>query len=162
MFDDRLTFDGTYYVKKTRDQIIPLTIAPATGFASAVINAGQISNRGFEAAVTIKPIRTTNGFSWSTTFNYLKNKSRVDSLAPGLATIIIASQWSSNIEARQGEPYGVLFGYAYARDSATGKMLLSGGLPTRDPVKRILGNVNPIGRAAGPTSSATRASRSTR
>ena len=37
----------------------------------------------------------------------------------------------------------MLFGYAYARDSATGKLLLSGGLPTRDPVKRILGNVNP-------------------
>ncbi|MGE5732498.1 MAG: hypothetical protein ACM37U_11180, partial [Gemmatimonas sp.] len=84
-----------------------------------------------------------NGLTWNTTFNYLKNQSRVDSLAPGLATIIIASQWSSNIEARQGQPYGVLFGYAYARDAATGKMLLSNGLPTRDPVKRILGNVNP-------------------
>jgi TonB-linked SusC/RagA family outer membrane protein len=143
VLDDRVTFDGTYYVKKTRDQIIPLTTAPATGFSSAVINAGQISNRGFEASVTAKPIRLTNGFSWTTTFNYLKNKSRVDSLAPGLATIIIASQWSSNIEARQGQPYGVLFGFAYARDSATGKMLLSDGLPTRDPNKRILGNVNP-------------------
>ena len=57
MLDDRLTFDGTYYVKKTRDQIIPLTTAPATGFSSAVINAGQISNRGFEASVTARPIR---------------------------------------------------------------------------------------------------------
>jgi TonB-linked SusC/RagA family outer membrane protein len=143
VLNDRLTFDGTYYVKKTRDQIIPLTTAPATGFGFAVINAGQISNRGFEASVTARPLRLANGLTWNTTFNYLKNQSRVDSLAPGLATIIIASQWSSNIEARQGEPYGVLFGYAYARDAATGKMLLSNGLPTRDPVKRILGNVNP-------------------
>ena len=143
VLNDRLTFDGTYYVKKTRDQIIPLTTAPATGFGFAVINAGQISNRGFEATVTARPVRLANGLTWNTTFNYLKNQSRVDSLAPGLATIIIASQWSSNIEARQGQPYGVLFGYAYARDAATGKMLLSNGLPTRDPVKRILGNVNP-------------------
>ena len=143
ILNDRLTFDGTYYVKKTRDQIIPLTTAPATGFSSAVINAGQISNRGFEASVTARPVRLTNGFTWNTTFNYLRNRSKVDSLYPGLATIIIASQWSSNIEARQGQPYGVLFGYAYLRDSATGKRMLSGGLPLRDPTKRILGNVNP-------------------
>jgi len=143
LLDDRLTLDGTYYVKKTRDQIIPLTTAPATGFSSTVINAGQISNRGFEASLTARPVRLRNGFTWSTTFNYLKNKSKVDSLAPGLQTIIIASQWSSNIEARQGQPYGILFGYAYARDSVTGKRMTSGGLPYRDATKRILGNVNP-------------------
>jgi TonB-linked SusC/RagA family outer membrane protein len=143
VLDDRVTLDGTYYVKQTRDQIIPLTTAPATGFAQAVINAGQITNRGFEASLTARPLRTSRGLTWSTTFNYLRNRSRVDSLYPGLATIIIASQWSSNIEARQGQPYGVLFGYAYLRDSATGKRMLSGGLPLRDPTKRILGNVNP-------------------
>jgi TonB-linked SusC/RagA family outer membrane protein len=143
VLNDRLTFDGTYYVKKTRDQIIPLTTAPATGFGFAIINAGQISNRGFEASVTARPLRLRNGLIWNTTFNYLKNKNKVDSLAPGLATIIVASQWGSNIEARQGEPYGVLFGYGYLRDSVTGKRMTSGGLPLRDPTKRILGNVNP-------------------
>jgi TonB-linked SusC/RagA family outer membrane protein len=143
LLNDRLTLDGTYYSKKTRDQIIPLTIAPATGFSSAVINAGQISNRGYEGSATARLLRSPNGLNWTTTFNYLRNRNNVDSLAPGLATIIIASQWSSNIEARQGQPYGVLFGYAYARDSVSKKLLLSGGLPTRDPAKRILGNVNP-------------------
>lgn len=142
-FNDRLTLDGTYYVKKTRDQIIPLTIAPASGFAETVINAGQISNRGIEASVTAVPLKMTNGFQWSTTFNYLKNKNMVDALAPGLTAIRITQQWSSEIQAREGQPYGVLFGYGYARDKATGQLLLSKGLPTRDPVKRILGNVNP-------------------
>ena len=143
LFDDRFTLDGTYYVKKTRDQIIPLTVAPASGFGSTVINAGQISNRGYEASLTARVLRNARGFQWNTTLNYLKNKSRVDSLAPGLATIVIASQWSSNIEARQGQPYGVLFGNGYLRDSATHKLITSGGLPLKDPVRRILGNVNP-------------------
>ena len=49
----------------TRDQIIPLTTAPATGFQSTVINAGQISNRGFEASVTARILRSTNGFQWT-------------------------------------------------------------------------------------------------
>jgi outer membrane receptor protein involved in Fe transport len=142
-FNDRLTLDGTYYIKKTRNQIIPLTIAPASGFAETVINAGQISNRGIEASLTAVPVKLTNGFQWSTTFNYLKNKNKVDELAPGLTALRITQQWSSELQARVGEPYGVLFGYAYARDKTTGELLLSGGLPTRDPVKRILGNVNP-------------------
>jgi TonB-linked SusC/RagA family outer membrane protein len=143
LFDDRITFDGTYYAKITRDQILPLTTAPATGFSSTIINAGQITNRGFEASVTARPIKMSNGFTWTTTFNYLKNKNKVDKLAPGLTATPLASQWSSELQAREGHPYGVIFGYAYARDSATGKIITSGGLPTRDPVKRVLGNVNP-------------------
>ncbi|MES2179409.1 MAG: SusC/RagA family TonB-linked outer membrane protein [Gemmatimonadota bacterium] len=145
LFDDRLTFDATYYSKISRDQILNLTTAPATGFSSTVINAGQLSNKGYEFSATVRPIRSTTptGLSWSSTFNFLKNNSMVDSLYPGLTTTTIASQWSSNIEARVGQPYGVLFGYAYARDSATGKRMLSGGLPYRNSVKQILGNVNP-------------------
>lgn len=142
LLDDRVTLDGTYYVKKTRDQIIPLTIAPATGFSRTVINAGQITNRGFEAMVTARLVRSNN-FRWSSTVNYTRNRNKVDELAPGLTTIIIASQWGANIEARQGEPYGVLFGYGYQRDSATGQLLLSSGLPLRGTAKKILGNVNP-------------------
>lgn len=143
LLDDKVTFDGTYYQKISRNQILPLTTAPATGFSQAVINAGQLSNRGYELSMTLRPFRARRDWTWSSTINYLQNKSRVDELFPGLDAIIVASQWSSNIEARVGQPYGNLFGYAYARDSATGKLMTAGGLPYRDPVKRVLGNVNP-------------------
>lgn len=143
MFNDRLTLDATYYLKVARDQIMNLTVAPATGFSTRAINAGQISNRGFEAMVTLRPIWQRTGLMWTTTFNYTKNRNRVDELATGLSTIIVASQWGANIEARQGEPYGVLFGYSWKRDSTSGELLLDGGLPVRNPVKKILGNVNP-------------------
>lgn len=142
LFSDRVTLDATYYVKRTRDQIFGLTTAPASGFSSTVINAGQITNKGFEALLSVQPVRGRN-FSWRTTFNYTRNRNRVDSLVPGLKTIIIASQWGANIEAREGEPYGVLFGYGYLRDSTTGQLLLADGLPQRAASKSILGNVNP-------------------
>jgi hypothetical protein len=85
----------------------------------------------------------SNNLEWSSTLNYTRNSNKVDELTPGLETIIIASQWGANIEARKGEPYGVLFGYGYQRDPATGQILMSDGLPLRDPAKKILGNVNP-------------------
>lgn len=145
LFDDRITFDGTYYAKITRDQIINLTVAPATGFTSTVINAGQISNRGFEASLTARPITSKNGFSWSSTFNYVKNKNMVDALGPSQSSLDITGQWGSKLQARVGQPYGVLWGQAWQRDSATGKLLTVDGLPvgTGASKQRILGNVNP-------------------
>ncbi|HET9011019.1 MAG TPA: SusC/RagA family TonB-linked outer membrane protein, partial [Gemmatimonadaceae bacterium] len=143
LFDDRITFDGSYYSKISRNQIIPLTIAPATGFTQTVINAGQISNKGFEMSITAKPIKLANGFSWTTTVNYNKNTSRVDELAEGLSLINIPpAVWNTNLQARVGEPYGQLYGPAFLRDSASGELLLSGGFPQRG-ANKVLGNVNP-------------------
>jgi TonB-linked SusC/RagA family outer membrane protein len=145
LFDDRITFDGSYYAKSTRNQIIPLTIAPATGFTQTIINAGQVSNKGVEMSVTAKPIKLANGFSWTTTVNYNKNTSRVDELAEGLTLINIpgnGTQWSVNIQARVGEPYGQLVGPSFKRDSASGALLLSGGFPQKGGLKTF-GNVNP-------------------
>lgn len=143
LLDDRITFDGTVYSKISRDQIIPLTIAPATGFTQTVINAGQISNRGFEMSITAKPVTLSNGFAWTTTVNYNKNNSRVDELADGLTLINIPpAVWNTNLQARVGEPYGQLFGPAFLRDETTGQLLLSGGFPQRG-ANKVLGNVNP-------------------
>jgi TonB-linked SusC/RagA family outer membrane protein len=147
LFDERVTVDATYYQKFSRDQILPLTVAPATGFTSTVINAGQISNKGFEASVSVTPIKVRNGLSWVSTFNYNKNTSRVDELAEGLTIVPIpGGQWNVALQARVGEPYGQLFGPAFKRDSATGSLLLSGGLPQRGTgtkASKVLGNINP-------------------
>lgn len=142
-FDDRLTVDASVYNKKTMDQIFALAMAPAIGYSSAFINAGQMSNKGVEALVTLRTLDLKNGFSWRTTFNYTKNRNQVDELAPGLTTIVLASQWNARIEAHVGEPYGSIYGRAWARDSATGKIMTSGGLPVRNTAYTKLGNVNP-------------------
>ena len=142
--DDRITFDGSIYNKITKDQVINLTVAPATGFSSVAINAGQISNRGVEAQVTVRPFKSTRGFNWTSSFNYGKNRSRVDALTSNLSTVILGSNWSVNVEARKGQPYGVLVGAPFLRDSATGKLLTDGGLPQADVAhRRVLGNYNP-------------------
>lgn len=143
LFDERLTIDATYFLKLTRDQILPLTIAPATGFSATTINAGQISNRGIEAMITARPVRLANGFQWTTAVNYSRIRNKVDVLAPGLTTVTITGQWGTNLEAREGQPYGTLFGYGFKRDSASGEILLSDGMYQRASVKSVLGNVNP-------------------
>ena len=141
--DERLILDATYFLKSTKDQIIPLTVAPSSGFTAANVNAGQISNRGYEGMLTAKLLKLKNGFQWTSSVNMVNVKNKVDYLAPGLTTIVVAnSGWGATIEARAGLPYGAIYGVSFLRDSASGQMLLSGGLPQSGP-KKVLGNVNP-------------------
>jgi TonB-linked SusC/RagA family outer membrane protein len=142
-FDNRITLDASVYNKTTTNEIVNVTVSPASGFTSAAVNAGKMQNKGFEALLNVVPIRTSGGFEWSSTINYAANKNTLVALAPGLQTIVLGSTWTLNTEARVGQPYGSLFGNGFLRDSATGQLLTSGGFPIKDPTRRVLGNINP-------------------
>jgi len=141
--DQRITLDASVYNKTTTNEIVNVTVSPASGFTSAAVNAGKMQNKGFEALLNIVPIRTAGGFEWNSTFNYAANKNKLVALAPGLQTIVLGSTWTLNTEARVGQPYGSLFGNGFLRDSATHQILTSGGFPIKDPTRRVLGNINP-------------------
>jgi TonB-linked SusC/RagA family outer membrane protein len=143
LFNSRATIDATYYRKATVNQIVPVTLSPTTGFASRWINAGKMLNAGFEGQFSVTPIKTAGGFEWTSTFNYAQNRNKVVSLYPGLQTIVLGSSWTANTEARVGQPYGVIFGNPFKRDSL-GRLVLSGGLPQADLSNRkVLGNIQP-------------------
>lgn len=143
LLDERVTLDATYYNKLTDNQIIPAQITPAIGFTSAVVNAGSIRNKGIELQSTISPIRSsTGGFNWDAVVNYAKNDSRVESLYPGLQTVVLGAYWGLTVEARLNEPYGTLYGNPYLRDSQ-GQLIVQNGLPRVDPKQVVLGHYTP-------------------
>jgi outer membrane receptor protein involved in Fe transport len=142
LFDDRVTLDASYYSKTTRNQILRLLVPASSGYTSRAINAGQIKNAGVEMSLSVTPIRRPNdGLRWTSTFNVGANRGKVVSLTEGLSTVILGSERSANIEARQGERYGVIFGNTFLRDSL-GRLLTSDGLP-QIGARKVLGNVNP-------------------
>lgn len=63
-FDNRVSAELTYFVKKTNDLIIARPIPPSLGFSSAqpnpLTNIGNVENRGIELAVNINAIRRRN------------------------------------------------------------------------------------------------------
>lgn len=138
----RVSLDASYYAKSTKDQIFPITISPTTGFTSKVINAGRVDNKGVEALLTVVPVDMQGGFRWSSTFNFSKNASKVVTLTPESKTIVLGRSWSTNIEAREGQPYGAIFGYSWLRDSATNQLMVNGGVTMRGALK-VLGNIQP-------------------
>jgi TonB-linked SusC/RagA family outer membrane protein len=142
-FDGRANFDATYYAKETRDQIFNVTVSGASGYQTKAVNAGSLTNKGFEALVSLTPVQTRGGFTWVSSFNYSQNRSHVASLTEGVSSIILGQGIFAevNIEARQGQPYGTIFGTSFARDSA-GNLLTSGGIPYSGGFK-VLGNIQP-------------------
>ncbi|WP_420129017.1 SusC/RagA family TonB-linked outer membrane protein [Longimicrobium sp.] len=143
--DSRFFVDATLYDESTRNQIFTVPVSPASGFSSQAVNAGLVTNHGFEALVGLTPVRNENGLSWTTTFNYGRNRSEVKELFPGTETFILGSGLfgDSRVEARVGKPLGAIYGNTFARDSATGKLLTQDGLPFSDGEFHYLGAVQP-------------------
>lgn len=140
-FLDRIGIDFTYYHSNTKNQIVPADISSASGFSKAVINAGEIENKGIELMLKLLPLKKKN-LRWEANLNYSRNKSEVISLTEGLDNYQLGSQWGVTIEARPGNPYGDIVGVSIARDGNGNKIINADGSYVKGD-RKVLGNYNP-------------------
>jgi len=73
--------------------------------------------------------------------NFSKNRNEVVSLG-GLESLILGGQWSMNLEAREGMPYGAIVGSYFARND-DGEVIYENGLPQYGEGTKVLGNITP-------------------
>lgn len=66
LFDNRIRFSFEYYNKKTSDMLLSYPMPLSTGFDGYNANAGDMRNSGFEAEVTVTPIKTSD-LQWDVT-----------------------------------------------------------------------------------------------
>ncbi len=93
--NDRLTFTGDYYYRKTTDLLNTVYVAAGSNFANKVTsNIGGLHNQGFELAVVYRPIQTKD-WSWEVGYNLTYNQNRIDDLV-----------------ASQGDDYTITYGGA--------------------------------------------------
>jgi TonB-linked SusC/RagA family outer membrane protein len=142
-FQERLNVNATFYDKSTEDQILQSDISPTSGFNSAAINAGEITNTGVEASLSGTPILTEE-FQWDITVNWATNENEVVKLAEGITTFEIGgSPFGPDIVAREGEPYGQFLGSAFTRDDNGKIVYTSGGAPVPQSTPQTLGSFQP-------------------
>ena len=67
--NNRLNFDIAYYVKKTKNELMPTTYSPSTGATSGIVGTGSTQNKGLEVLVSGSPVSNKN-FKWTSTFNF--------------------------------------------------------------------------------------------
>lgn len=115
LINGRVGLDVTYYDNRTRNQIIPIELDISTGYASRIINAGEIQNNGLEIILTGNPVQRPNGVSWDIAVNFTRNRSKVIELTEGLDIYSLTGRNGATIQARVGERMGNIYGAGFQR-----------------------------------------------
>lgn len=79
VLNGRLTFNMDYYYKKTKDMLMNVSLPAGAAAANSIArNEGEMTNKGFEFAVSSKNFRSE--FEWNTDFNISFNKNKLTKL----------------------------------------------------------------------------------
>ncbi len=83
LFDHNLQFTADYFIKKNTDILLQVPIPLSTGASgdSPFINAGEITNRGFEASISYG--NSVNDFDYQVTGTFSSIDNEVDQLGTG-------------------------------------------------------------------------------
>ncbi len=141
-FNRRIEVNFTYYQNVSKNQIMSVPLSHATGFTSKRFNAGSIKSSGYEFRIGGTPVHTESGFDLHLGFNLSHSVSMVQSLHPSLDKLELAHLWSASIQARPGEEYGDIYGYAYKKDKFGRKLIDDQGFAQKGEYAN-LGNINP-------------------
>ena len=76
---NRIDLDFTWYQTMTRNQFLIVPMKPGSTYTNQMINAGKISNKGFELTIGGVPVQNEN-FYWRTQVNFATNKNEVKEL----------------------------------------------------------------------------------
>ena len=83
LLKNRLSGTVEYYVTKTEDILLGLSLPPTSGVSSITSNVGTTQNKGFELGLNGTILNNVNGWTWEMGVNFYTNKNKLTSLASG-------------------------------------------------------------------------------
>ncbi|WP_185241761.1 SusC/RagA family TonB-linked outer membrane protein [Elizabethkingia anophelis] len=118
--NNRLSLSATYYNEKRNNEPLPVTLPSSTGKTSIFLNSGSAKREGIEANLSGDIFRNPEGFSWTVSLNFAKNKSTITRVAEGLSTINYgfapAFGYVSLLQI-EGQEWGQLYGTGFKYDA---------------------------------------------
>lgn len=117
IIDGKVGIDLSYYNNKIKDQILVATTPMTTGAGSKLVNAGDLSNYGFEGAINATPIQNKN-FRWATRLNFAINRNKLTRLAkifPNITNDLEGGYVIARSEV--GDPLGNLYVHPHQTDA---------------------------------------------
>jgi TonB-linked SusC/RagA family outer membrane protein len=89
VFGGRLGIDLSYYNTRTKDALLPVDVAPSSGFTGTQLqNLGTIANSGFEVLVSGTPLRTSL-LTWESSLSLSTNHNELLSFGDERAPIVL-------------------------------------------------------------------------
>jgi len=105
----RVEFTADYYDKRNTNMLFNISVPGATGLSSAVVNLGEVQNRGVELAMTTRNL--VGDFKWNTNFNITFNRNKVLSMSTEDEQIFGSTGGRGNTHVTEvGYPVGVFYG----------------------------------------------------
>jgi hypothetical protein len=119
IYRNRITFEISYYNKKTKDVLLDLAIPKSVGFSSYYDNVGAIRNTGLEFSINSRNF-AKKYFSWTTNFNIARNYNKI--LDIGIYTQDAVSGGTNDTRVVIGEPVGTNYLVKFSHvEKATGR-----------------------------------------
>lgn len=141
-FKNRLGLEATVYQQNSRNQIIPLRISTATGYAARYVNSGEVRNRGIELTGFVVPVQTED-FTWRLSANWTHNQNEVLSLFNGVDNIVLATyQGDVSSNATVGQAFGSIRGTNFVFRDGQRVVNANGEYQVTDG-NQVIGNPNP-------------------
>nr|WP_199157465.1 SusC/RagA family TonB-linked outer membrane protein [Pedobacter sp. ASV2] len=130
-FKNRVSATFDYFNKKGYDIIVQKPIPLEYGLTTMPINAGDVTNNGYEVSIRVEPIRTKD-FDWNIGFNTSKVTNNV--LSSGAISL---TEWRTAVSGglyKPGFPSTSIWSFDFAGlDSQTGKPLFNGLDVSKNP-----------------------------
>lgn len=84
-WDNRVVLNVDAYIKQTQNLLLPIDVAPSTGFNSYTENLGSMENKGIDLRMRFNIIKNPNdGFNWNVTLGASSNKNKIKNLSNAL------------------------------------------------------------------------------
>lgn len=141
LFDNRLSFGGTYYQNKTKDAIFAVQVPASTGYTNTNGNAAEIENKGFEFDLGMNWIKQ-RAFTFTTNVIFGRNKNKVLDLR-GVESYFLNGFTGGSSRAVAGHALGTLWGGDFLRDAKGALVLDADGFPQNSGVEGVIGDPNP-------------------
>ena len=142
-FNGRAGLEFTYYSDISKNQFLTLAAPSGSGYTSYYVNAGKITNKGFELTLDVEPVKTTT-VSWKSSLNLSQNKNKIEELIASNPDYQVGGDnegFAAIIKA--GGSFNDVWIYKFAKNAAGQIILDSKGVPTKAAKQEKVGNVNP-------------------
>ncbi len=108
LLNSRMRMGVTYYVLDNENQVLNIGLPIESGASSKQINAGLVSNKGWEFSFQTTPVMTHN-FRWDMNISVTRDRTKIKELAEGIKYFEFVREGSAIVRTYVGETIGDIY-----------------------------------------------------
>jgi TonB-linked SusC/RagA family outer membrane protein len=144
-WDSRISLEASYYTQRSKNQILNVSISSASGFTNYLLNAADVTNKGYEADLRIAVVKSRQWLvNANANFSYNSNKVNQLFADNGLSSLVFQSNGNLTLNAEVGQSFPYLKTTAWTRDP-NGRVVIdpASGWPVKGSTTVGQGGTNP-------------------